>query len=334
MSQPAPARRRAVLRQCAGLAVLLALPLPAAGPASAEPAAVLAAFTVAQLTSGVESRFYPIEPGQGSLQSDDGLVSDLLPGTNRSGILETLGPPDAVRSFAYSYNPDHVGERVQNRHVAGMVLRNALTGWRDSRKWVGRALIQAEKIVGLQEISETVDGYWITVGNPQGRVILSVRPLDLEDTVAPSLGLSQAQLLAGLDRAFPRRDAGRGNLYNGPGSISDNFFSDNAHAALETLGPAEDLIALRYLYALRDDDHPEATRDNRSYAFALLRNVFPDWAESEAWLQAAIDKAEREANRSAEPSVTDRAGIRVQVGYFVGATESIEIKVFPKGVQI
>lgn len=151
---------------------------------------------------------------------------------------------------------------------------------------------------------------------------------------AGSLGLPQARLLAGLGAAFPQRDEGRGNLYSGPGSVSDRFYSDNAHATLETLGPAEDVIALRYLYELRDDDHPEATRDNRRYAFALLRNVFPDWAEGEAWLQAAIEEAEQKADRMAEPATIERSGIEVKVAYFVGATESIELQILPKGSYI
>jgi hypothetical protein len=152
--------------------------------------------------------------------------------------------------------------------------------------------------------------------------------------IAASLGLSQAQLLADLDHAFPTRDAGKGTLYSGPGSVSDRFFSDNVHATLETLGPVEDVIALRYLYELRDDDHPEATRDNRRYAFTLLRNVFPDWAEGEAWLQAAIEEAESKADRMPEPSVAERDGIEVKLRYFVGATESIELQILPKGSYI
>jgi hypothetical protein len=286
------------------------------------------------LTQELEDRFFEIELGQGSLQSSDGLTSDLLPVANRSGILETLGPPDAVRSFAYSYNPEHVGERVQNRHVAATVLRNALPGWKDSRKWVGRAFIQAEKTLGLKEISETVDGYWIAVSNPRGRVILTLHPLATIDTDVDSLSLGLDQLLAGLAHAFPERKEGMGTLFNGPGSISDLYYSDNVHAVLETLGAADDLIGLRYIYELRDDDHPQATRDNRGYAFALVRNVFPDWAEAEDWLRAAIEQSESAADRMAEAATVDRDGIRLQVRYFVDATASVEIKIFPRNTQI
>lgn len=151
---------------------------------------------------------------------------------------------------------------------------------------------------------------------------------------AESLGLSLDRLLAGLGDAFPRRDAGMGTLFSGPGSVSDRFFSDNAHATLETLGPVEAVIALRYLYALRDDDHPEATGDNRRYAFELLRNVFPDWPEAAAWLQAAIEKAEGEADSSAKAIVAERRGLEVKLRYFVGATASIELQILPKGSYI
>lgn len=329
---PKPPRGNPLRRTVACLA--LAAALNGAAPAIAEPAEVPPAFTLAQLLTKLESRFYEIEPGAGSLLSTDGLTSDLVAATNRSGVLETLGPPDAVRRFAYSYNPDIIGERPQNRHRAGMLLQNALPAWRDSRKWVGRALIEAEKTVGPHEISETAEGYWITVSNPQGRVILEVSQLATIDTDVDSLGVSLDQVLAGLAHAFPQRDEGMGTLFSGPGSISDRFFSDNVHATLETLGPSEDLIGLRYLYDLRDDDHQEATRDNRSYAFALVRNVFPDWAEADAWMQAAIEAAERTADTLAEPQVIDHGPIRLQLRYFVGATEAIDIMIFPRNTQI
>jgi len=295
---------------------------------------VTAPFTVAQLTRKLEDRFLEIEAGGGSLLSRDGLTSDLLPTTSRTTVLETLGPPEAVRRFAFSYDPADAVERQQSRHWAGMIIANALPDWRAGRRWVRRALVQAEKQAGPDAITETAEGYWISVSNPQGRVILDVSPLEVHDTDIDSLGIPLTQVLAGLEQAFPERKEGMGTLFNGPGSISDLFFSDNGHAALETLGPDDDLVGLRYLYDLRDDDHPEATRDNRSYAFKLVRNVFADWAEAESWLQAAIDKCEGEANRTAEPIVIDRGPIRLQVSYFVGATASIEIKIFLRNTQI
>ena len=103
---------------------------------------------------------------------------------------------------------------------------------------------------------------------------------------------------------------------------------------LETLGGAGDLIGLRYLYELRDHDHPQATRDNRGYAFTLVRNIFPDWAEADVWLRAAIERSESEANRLPEPTVIDRGAIRLQARYFVGTTASVEIKIFPRSTQI
>lgn len=333
MSLSCPASRRTLLRQCAGLAILLAA-LPAAPAAFAEPAETLPGFTLAQLIRKLEKIFPVLEPTAGSLSSADGLTSDRLPAANDMAVLEILGQPDAVRGFALSYDPrDKMGSQ-QARHWAGMIMRNALPGWRKGKAWTRRALIQAEKSPGGPEISETAEGYWITVSSTEDRVIVLVGAEPIDATVATSLGISQKQLLAGLDAAFPKRDAGKGTLFSGPGSVSDRFYSDNVHATLETLGSAEDVVALRYLYELRDDDHPEATRDNRAYALALLRNAFPDWAEGEAWLQAAIAKAETEADRGAEPSVTARRGLEVKLGYFVGATESIELQILPKGSYI
>lgn len=82
------------------------------------------------------------------------------------------------------------------------------------------------------------------------------------------------------------------------------------------------------------DDAPQATRGNRGYAFILLRSVFPDWAEAEDGLRAAIKRSECEADRMAEAAVIDRGGIRLQVRYVVGATASIEIKIYPRSTQI
>ena len=324
--------RRALLLQFAGVLAVLAV-LPVSGPAAAEPAAVPPGFTLNQLIRKLEQHFPEVQAGQGSLLSDDGLPSDLLPAANRTAILETLGPPEAVHRFAFSYDPgDEKGSR-QSRHWAGVMIRNALPGWRHGKTWVHRAMIQAEKAAGVPEISETAEDYWITVSNPRGRVVVEVSPLATLDTDVDSLGVSLEKVLAGLGSAFPRRDQGMGTLFNGPGSISDRFFSDNAHATLETLGPSDDLAGLRYLYELRDD-HPEATRDNRGYALRLVQNVFPDWAEAGDWLQAAIDKAKQEADKTADYAIIDRGPIRLQVRYFIGATAAIDIMVFPKNTQI
>ncbi|MGF1629769.1 MAG: hypothetical protein ACFCUT_09890 [Kiloniellaceae bacterium] len=79
---------------------------------------------------------------------------------------------------------------------------------------------------------------------------------------------------------------------------------------------------------------PEATRDNRGYAFRLVQNAFPDWSEVGDWLRAAIDKAEQKADKTADYAIIDRGAIRLQVRYFIGATAAIDIMVFPKNTPI
>ncbi|HIC79900.1 MAG TPA: hypothetical protein EYP07_02890, partial [Kiloniellaceae bacterium] len=260
--------------------------------AVAEPASPVPGFTVSQLVKKLEKRFPNILKDGGSLTSADTLQSDLLVATNPSASLETLGPPKAVRGFAFSYDPSVDGERQQSRQWAGMIIRNALPGWREGKRWVRRMIVQAEKNPGGAEVSETAEGYRIAVRHAAGRVSVTVMPEAAGDTDAESLGLGLAQLLSGLESAFPEREEGMGNLYGGDtGWISDRFFTDNAHGELETLGSVDDVIGLRYLYALRQDDHPEATADNRRYAVTLVRNVFPDWAGAEDWMTKAIDSA-------------------------------------------
>ncbi len=224
----------------------------------------------------------------------------LAAGPTHGAALETLGPPDAVRRFTFSYDPGAAKERRPNHHAAGMLVRNALPGWLKAKAWTRRAIIAAEKDPGGDEITETAEGYRVTVSSSQGRVLVDVSPQQMPDSPPASLGIPLSRLLAGLGQAFPEREAGRGDLYSGPGSVSDRFFSDNAHATLETLGPETDLVGLRYVYALRDHDHPRATRDNCAYAVRLVRNAFPDWPEAEAWLRTAMIKVESEADSSAD----------------------------------
>lgn len=303
--------------------------------AVAEPANPAPGFTVTQLIKKLEKRFPGIQAGEGSLLSLNDKASDLLQSTNQTAFLETLGPPDAVISFAYSYDPRVEEERQQNRQWAGMIMRNALPGWRKGKRWVRQAIVKAEKNPDRPEISETAEGYWIAVNNTDGRIIVTVAPVAESDTDAASLGLGLDKLLAGLQDAFPQRDEGMGSLYGGDnGWISDRFFSDNAHAELETLGPVDGLVGLRYLYALREDDHPEATADNRRYALTLVRNVFPNWAGADAWMNATIDKVATEADDGAEHMTIDHGTLRLSLRYFVGATASIEILIHPKDSYI
>jgi hypothetical protein len=65
-----------------------------------------------------------------------------------------------------------------------------------------------------------------------------------------------------------------------------------------------------------------------------VRNVFPDWAEAENWLRAAIERSESEADRMAEAASVHRRGILLRMRYFVGTTASVEIKIFPRSTQI
>ncbi|NIA68513.1 hypothetical protein HBA54_07895 [Pelagibius litoralis] len=314
--------------------LILCLALLGSVQAVAEPAVPAPGFTIAQLIKTLEKHFPAIRSGEGSLRSSDNLQSDLLASTNPNTVLETLGPPEALRSFVFSYDPGEERKLSNNRHWAGKIIRNALPDWREGKRWTHRATLQAEKAPGGPEISETAEGYRIAVSNADGRVTITVRPAAFTDTDPESLGISLSQLLAGLKDAFPERDEGMGSLIGGEsGWISDRFFSDNAHAELETLGPADDLVGLRYLYALRDD-HPEATADNRRYALTLVRNVFPDWAGADDWMNATIDKVAAEADDGASHVVIDHGPIRLRVRYFVGATAAIEVLIHPRDTFI
>lgn len=303
--------------------------------AVAEPAVPTQGFTVTQLIKTLEKHFPAVRSGEGSLQSSDNLQSDLVLSTNPNTALETLGPPEALRSFVFSYDPSEERKLRNNRHWAGKIIRNALPDWHEGKRWTHRATLQVEKAPDGPEVSEIVEGYRIAVSNADGRVTITVRPAAFTDTDPDSLGVSLSQLLTGLQDAFPERDEGMGSLYGGDnGWISDRFFSDNAHAELETLGPTDGLVGLRYLYALREDDHPEATADNRRYALALVRNVFPDWVEADAWMNATIDKVAAAADDGAEHVVIDHGPLRLRLRYFVGSTASIEILIHPKDSYI
>ncbi|WP_299398414.1 hypothetical protein [Pelagibius sp.] len=322
-----------LLKNLTPLLVILAA-LIGSVQAVAEPASPAPGFTVSQLIKKLEKRFPNILKDGGSLTSADNLQSDLLVSTNPSASLETLGQPKAVRGFVYSYDPGVDGERQQSRQWAGMIIRNALPGWRKGKSWVRRAIVAAEKDPEGAEISETAEGYWIAVRHTAGRVRVTVMPVAVNDTDPESLGLGLSQLLNGLESAFPEREEGMGSLYGGDGWISDRFFTDNAHGELETLGPVDQVIGLRYHYALRQDDHPEATADNRGYALALVRNVFPNWAGAEDWMTKAIDAAAAAADQGAEPIAIEQGPILLRVRYFVGATESIEVMIHPKDTYL
>lgn len=303
--------------------------------AVAEPAVPTQGFTIPQLIKTLEKHFPVARSGEGSLQSSDNLQSDLLLSTNPNTTLETLGPPEALRSFVFSYDPSEERKLRNNRHWAGKIIRNALPEWREGKRWTHRATKQVEKTPGGPEVSEIAEGYRIAVNNAEGRVTITVRPVAFTDTDPESLGVSLSQLLTGLQDAFPQRDEGMGSLYGGDsGWISDRFFSDNAHAELETLGPVDGLVGLRYLYALRKDDHPEATADNRRYALTLVRNVFPNWAGADDWMNATIDKVAAEADDGAEHLVIDHGPLTLRLRYFVGSTASIEILIHPKDSYI
>ncbi len=306
-------------------------------------------FTLKQLTHRLEKHFPIHLPGEGSLAPGDEVNSDRLQSSFEDTYLEILGPTDAVKGLLYSFRPGPKSESSKKRAWAGILIRNALPGWRGGKAWARRSLFQLETNPGKEVFKKEVEGHSIVIAYEPGmdapdrhagrRIVMRIMPVVVENTAlenpvsvnsepdrpaTASLGISMFELLGGLNNAFPERLEQHGELFLGPDTPYDQFFSENNFASLSTAGASEDLIQIQYSYQLRDDHKPEWER-NRAYALALIKNVFPDWSGASEWLREAIAKTEDE--RGEERLRIVRNGIAVEVIYYL---ENVGISIFPE----
>ncbi|WP_179954160.1 hypothetical protein [Denitrobaculum tricleocarpae] len=307
-------------------------------------------FTFKQLTHRLEKHFPVHLPGEGSLAAGNQVSGDRFQSSFEDTYLDILGPTDAVKGLLYSFRPGLKSESSKKRAWAGILMRNALPGWRGGKAWARRSLFQLEANPGKEVFEKEVEGYSIIIAYepgidaPDRRIVMRIMPVLVESGVprnpaaqdplsegstadkpaTASLGLSMSQLLGGLGNAFPERLEQRGELYLGPDIPYDQFFSENNFASLSTAGVSKDLIQIQYSYQLREDHKPEWER-NRAYALALIRNVFPDWSGAGEWLRGAIAKTEDE--RGEERLRLVRDGIAVEVIYYL---ENIGISILPE----
>ncbi|WP_282608508.1 hypothetical protein [Pelagibius sp. Alg239-R121] len=298
--------------------------------------AATAEFTLEGVIRGLEKQFPVVLAGEGSLAGATGMQSDRLPSTIDGAFLETLGSPGAITTFRFSYEPGSKAESQQTRAWAGRILRNTLPEWRGGKAWVRRRLFELEAVAGVDTYREEKEGYDVVVareqiaGTSRYRLVFRVSTAAPQSALPLSLSLSQAQLLQGLGEAFPQREEGMGQLSTGPGSHSDRFFSENTFAELQTLGTADDVLAVRYSYQLRTDHQAEVDR-NRLYAFSLIENAFPGRPAVAEWLQDAIEVSEQELDSLKEHKTVVREGIGLRVRFFEGY---VNISIFPEALKL
>lgn len=290
--------------------------------------------TLAQLLRKLEKNFPLHLPNEGRLVSDERQRSDLLQSTFEDTYLETLGPPHSIVGLRYNFLAGSKSESAKKRAWAGIVIRNALPAWRGGKAWVRRAFFKLESDPGGEPFKQERQAHNISVAYEPGadvsgrRMVLLVRPLVAQKPAAPSLGISMAQLLAGLGDAFPERLEQRGELFMGPDVPYDQFFSENNFASLSTAGAEDNLMQVQYGYQLRDDRKAEWER-NRAYALELIGNALPGWDGAVDWLRDAIAESERDRGEARKRVVRD--AIAVEVLYYNG---NIGISILPDRDQL
>jgi hypothetical protein len=120
-------------------------------------------------------------------------------------------------------------------------------------------------------------------------------PRLLADSPAPSLGLTQAQVMAGpFKDEFPLKDAT-------PVKGQPRRMGDYREMAIELIGPPSNLTQVTFLAGAPSDG--ERSKVEIRHVYVFVGNCFPDWSDYDKWLTTALKEVIDKGN-GASKSIT------------------------------